>query len=261
MKTNYEERKAARLDRLEELAQKNESLSNSLYNQAMKMADVIPLGQPILIGHHSEKRDRNYREKIHNTMSKSVEAQKKAEYYKERAESLLSNTAISSDDPNAIDKLQEKLERLEATQELYKAINKIIKGKQPQAEKVEKLMALGLREATAIKLFEPDFCGRVGVPSYKLTNNNAVISNTRKRIEQLTKVAAIETSEEVINGVTLKINSETNRVQLFFSGIPVEGIRTELKHNGFHWSRFEGCWMRQISNSAVWAAKQILNRA
>lgn len=99
-----------------------------------------------------------------------------------------------------------------------------------------------------------------GFPSYRLTNNNAVIRNTRQRIEHLTKIAAIETSEEEINGVTLVINSEDNRVQLFFPAKPSEEVRKQLKGAGFHWapSVGTGAWMRQISNYAIHQAKEIL---
>jgi hypothetical protein len=50
------------------------------------MASIIPFGQPILGGHHSEKRDRNYRDKIHNTYGKAFELQDKVGYYKDKAE-------------------------------------------------------------------------------------------------------------------------------------------------------------------------------
>jgi hypothetical protein len=37
----------------------------ALYDDAHRMADAIPFGQPILDGHHSEGRDRRYRDRIH----------------------------------------------------------------------------------------------------------------------------------------------------------------------------------------------------
>lgn len=82
-----EKQKASmRAERAEIRAQKAKKRSDSLYNTASDMASVIPMGQPILIGHHSEKRDRNYRERIHNTMGKSIREQQKADYYKEKVE-------------------------------------------------------------------------------------------------------------------------------------------------------------------------------
>jgi hypothetical protein len=52
------------------------------------MVEYIPLGQPILVGHHSEKRDRNFRAKIHSTMGQAVQEQKKADYYEQKAQSV-----------------------------------------------------------------------------------------------------------------------------------------------------------------------------
>lgn len=49
-------------------------------------ATGIPLGQPILVGHHSEKRHRRAIEKADNAMRKSVEETEKAEAYNRRAE-------------------------------------------------------------------------------------------------------------------------------------------------------------------------------
>lgn len=50
------------------------------------MASIIPFGQPILVGHHSEQRDRNYRDRIHNTFGKAFAEQDKAAYYHSKAE-------------------------------------------------------------------------------------------------------------------------------------------------------------------------------
>jgi len=260
MKSNFEEKKEARAEKYQELAAKNEQLSDSAYKAAHQIGDAIPFGQPILVGHHSEGRHRAALKKIDNNMRKSVEASKKAAYYEARAESLLSNNAIFSDDPNAIDKLQEKIEKLSARQELYKQCNKIVKSKKSDLEKVDALKAIGLKEATAIKFLEPDQWGRVGIRSYTLTNNNAVINNAKKRLEFLEKLAKVVTSEIEINGVTIKINAEDNRVQIFFPGKPADEVRTELKRAGYHWAPSVGAWMRQISDYAVSQAKYVVNK-
>ena len=80
-----EERKQARIERYHYLAENASKESNDLLNKSSRMAEAIPFGQPILIGHHSEQRDRNYRNKIWNTMSKSVKGlQKKQKYYEQK---------------------------------------------------------------------------------------------------------------------------------------------------------------------------------
>lgn len=81
-----QEKAAVRAERAEANAVKAEDRSEELLNKARDMASVIPFGQPILVGHHSEKRDRNYRNKIHNTFGKAFAEQDKAIYYGQRAE-------------------------------------------------------------------------------------------------------------------------------------------------------------------------------
>jgi len=60
MKQDFEERREKRIETAQQRALKNETESNFLYKKAKEMASMIPLGQPILVGHHSEKGDRNY---------------------------------------------------------------------------------------------------------------------------------------------------------------------------------------------------------
>lgn len=55
---SYEAKQAARKARFEERAEQASAESASTYNRARDMAQAIPFGQPILVGHHSETRDR-----------------------------------------------------------------------------------------------------------------------------------------------------------------------------------------------------------
>lgn len=84
--TAKQERAESRAERLEDRADNASSESDDLYKRAHTMASAIPMGQPILVGHHSEKRDRNYREKIHNTFRRAFQADDKAKHYARRAE-------------------------------------------------------------------------------------------------------------------------------------------------------------------------------
>jgi hypothetical protein len=258
MKSNYHERKEARIERFQALSEKNESESTRLFEHSSKLASVIPMGQPILVGHHSEAGHRSHLKKMDNAMRKGCEASDKAEYYANKAESAASNHAISSDNPDAIQLLKDKLAGLERNQELMKACNKITGNKKlSEVEKVEKLVGLGLKESTAQEIMIPVY-GRTGIPSYKLTNNNAVIRNVKERIAILEKISAIPEEMVEANGVTLKISPDDNRVKIIFPGKPSDEVRKSLKMRGFHWSPSEGAWMRQISNGAIYWAKEIL---
>jgi len=80
-----QEKAEYRVENSEIRAEKAENRSNTLSERASDMLSVIPPGQPILIGHHSEKRDRNYREKISTTFRRAREESNKADYYREKA--------------------------------------------------------------------------------------------------------------------------------------------------------------------------------
>lgn len=71
-KMDIKQKKAiSRLEKYRYISKKLNNESNNIYNEAKKMSSVIVFGQPILIGHHSEKKDRNFRGKIHNKFKKA----------------------------------------------------------------------------------------------------------------------------------------------------------------------------------------------
>jgi hypothetical protein len=88
-----QERAGLRAARADERAEKAETRSEQLYNNAKDMASVIPFGQPILVGHYSERRDRNYRARIDNKFRQSFQEQDKANYYEQKAETASETAA------------------------------------------------------------------------------------------------------------------------------------------------------------------------
>ncbi len=107
--SDYEIRKQAKADRYRELAEKSRAEEETTLSRARELAEVIPLGQPILVGHHSEKKHRNHIDKVHNTYGKAFALGDKATYYEDKADSTENNNAISGDDPEAIAKLKAKI--------------------------------------------------------------------------------------------------------------------------------------------------------
>jgi len=67
-----EERREARAKRLETEAEAEGA-------KAQQVLDMIPMGQPVLVGHHSERRHRRDLDRAHNAIGKSVNARKEAE--------------------------------------------------------------------------------------------------------------------------------------------------------------------------------------
>lgn len=171
---DYEAKQDAKRERYEKKAEQLRAEAERLHEQAHQMAEAIPFGQPILVGHYSEGRDRRYRERIHNTFGKAFATMDKADHYEQKAASV-GTGGISSDDPEAVNKLKEKLESLKRSHEWMKNVNAVIrKGKAPDTQ-IPALVALGMTEAQAAELLKPDFCGRIGFAPYSLQNSNANI--------------------------------------------------------------------------------------
>jgi hypothetical protein len=248
-------RRDARVERLQDRAARLKAEGNARLARADDMASIIPLGQPILVAHHSEGRDRRYRARIHNNMDKAFAALKAADQVASRAAAAEENRAVFSDDPDAIGKLTREVEELERRQELDKKVNKLVR-KNDRAG----LAAMGFKETTIANLFEPDFCGRIGIPGYVLTNRGANIRRIKARIQELGRTLFEETTEQEIGQIRIVDNVEENRLQIFFPGKPAEAVRGELKSAGFRWSPSIGCWQRHRSSQATWRAERIAGK-
>lgn len=125
---SYEAKQQTRRDRLEAAADRAETRANAAYKRAdmSEAATGIPFGQPILVGHHSEARHRRAIERADNAMRKSVAEDKRARELRAKAASV-GTGGISSDDPDAIAKLQKQIEDAEAVQKQMKAANQVVK--------------------------------------------------------------------------------------------------------------------------------------
>lgn len=93
--TLYEE-ESTRSDRAEEKSERFEQYSQNAsqrsheaQQQVHAIADRIPFGQPILVGHHSERAARADQNKIERGMRKSVDEWKKSSYWASRAQASL----------------------------------------------------------------------------------------------------------------------------------------------------------------------------
>ena len=163
---------------------------------------------------------------------------------------------ISSDDPQAVEKLEAKLAALEKHQEMMKAANAAIRMKDP-AKGDAKLAELGYTPEDIAKLREPDFCGRIGYPAYALQNNNANIRRIRGRIAELKKRTESTPEGWEFDGGRVVVNTTENRLQVIFDGKPDADVRTELKGEGFRWAPSQGAWQRQLTDNAMRAARRL----
>lgn len=262
-----EERQANREDAYGRLAAKHSQESDRRYQSAHSISSMIPLGQPILVGHHSEDRHRRDIERIDNNMRKSIEHDKTAAYYQDKLAAMQANTAISSDDPDALDKLKDKLQGMEESQEYMKRINGYIRQvlKLADDKQVDALAEIsGMKTAEAYTLLNPRWGGK-GYASYSLTNNNANMQRVKERITEIEAQhkAIAEHGESVDTeyedlGLKVVMNLAINRLQFVFDGKPESEVRSELKSNGFRWSPRESAWQRQLNNGSKYVVERVI---
>ncbi|MBU2810584.1 DUF3560 domain-containing protein [Acidithiobacillus thiooxidans] len=260
-KNTYAQKIEARKERYRALSDKTRARAKAHVEQARRMADAIPFGQPILVGHHSEGRDRRYRARIHQNFGKGFDLLKKAEYYERRAKGV-NDYAISADDPDAVKKLRERVENLKSSQERMKAANAAIRKHQkdgPEAQQAA-LEHLGFKPEQAQQILTPDVMGTVGFASYSLSNNNANIRRLEERIQILGKAQALEDRETPYAWGTVRENREINRIQFRFEDKPDEAVRKLMKSSGFRWAPSESAWQRQWTGNAVYAARDVIKK-
>ncbi len=82
------ERAQAKADRLEALAEKRNRQANAFHRAANELSRAFEGGQPILVGHHSERKARRTQERMHSAMENSVKAGKAANYWLYRVEGV-----------------------------------------------------------------------------------------------------------------------------------------------------------------------------
>ena len=231
---SFEEKQQRKLERFQELAEKTKKEAIETREQASKMAEAIPFGQPILVGHHSEQRDRNYRKKIDNKFRKSVALTEKAEHYENKVKNIVNPKSISSDDPEAIIKLKSEIEELENDKLAYDRKTYKIN---PKAQWFEN--------------------GSEHHRKLELESLTRKIRDKKKRIEELQALEKTPDFDEIINSVRFFSDKVENRIKIEFPGKPAQEIITQLKSHGFHWSPYNKVWQRMLNSSGLYALDRI----
>ena len=167
----------------------------------------------------------------------------------------MDNRVISSDDPNAIQKLQDKLEMCEKSQKYMKEVNAYYRknGTCEGFPVMEAARAARLDESVR-QAYSWD---KQPFPSYALTNNSAEIRRLKQRIEKLTVNQEVGFVGWTFDGGEVVANSEENRLQILFDEKPDEQKRSALKGNGFKWLPSQGAWQRQLNDNAIYAASRM----
>ena len=177
------------------------------------------------------------------------------------------NRAISSDDPEAISKLEAQLAKAKTYQEEMKKANAYYR----KHKTMKGYQGLDDNEASTVdnRIKKSYSWEQQPFPAYRLQNNNANIRRITKRIELLKQRDVLlskdnddENSAPTINGWefdggSVVMNAELNRIQILFDTKPDAEIRNELKSRGFKWAPSQGAWQRQFNGNGLFAIKQI----
>ncbi len=172
------ERREARAARLNDWAEKREAKSAALHGAGDLREEVsgIPMGQPVLVGHHSQRRHENAIEKANAATRRALANDDMAASMRSRATNIeaAAENAIYSDDEDAIERLRERIAEREAERAAMKAANADFKA----------------RHKAQLAALSPFMRGQaLPHPPYALTNIGATIRRDRARLAEMGRAA------------------------------------------------------------------------
>ena len=249
------ERMTARLERREEWADKASAASSAAYQAARRATDGIPFGQPVLVGHHSERHHRAALTRADNAMSRSCERQKMAERHTSVAVNLehALDRTIFSDDDNAADALRARISGLEAERARYVALNKRIRKEMKAGLLPGWTDRIGATDAEKRAIIDNARYGYDGplFSGYKMSNIGGRISADKKRLVALEYQAKRTAEAEAAPGGVAIVGDDY--VAVTFAEKPARDVLDALKAEGFHWSGGSWCGYRSKLPAVVLA--------
>ncbi|BBE45469.1 MULTISPECIES: DUF3560 domain-containing protein [Rhodococcus] len=180
----YRERRLARAARLEEWAEKRAIKAEGNFAAAHDLVKDLPLGQPILVGHHSERASLRHRDRVVGAIDRGVENSQKSGEMKSKANNIrtAADRAIYDDDAYAIDKLREKIQNAERLRDEIKAYNASARKGQADESLLSEKMRSNLHELQSMR----GMMGKNGqLPPFLGSNLSGSISRNRKRLARL----------------------------------------------------------------------------
>lgn len=238
------ERLERRIEKRRDWAVRAEGRSQRDFNLSQSLVANIPMGQPILVGHHSEKAHRRVLDRSWNALGRSVAETRLAERHESVADNLEVHLerSIFSDDDNAIEALEARIAEMEAQRERMKTINKLYK--KNDAEGLAK-MGLTLETLKAKLAAAGGYWGGAPHLPYELSNLGQRIQKDKKRIEQIRSQKAQLASAADEGGVKIE-RHDGGWASVTFAEKPERSILNDLKAAGFHWSN--PSWYGQAAN-------------
>lgn len=209
-------------------------------DKAMHQLDGIEPGQPILIGHHSERRHRAALERHDNAMHRSIESHKMAELHESKADGIAVQleSSVFSDDPDAIEQIQARIAEREAERDRIKAYNASCRKGTPDETLLDDAQRKNLEVVRRVCPYQLGPRGEY--PSYSLSNLGANIRRDMQRVEQIKRRNARQEQAESAGGVLIRQNAAANWASITFAQKPDRDILNALRTAGFSWGG--GSW-------------------
>ena len=183
-------------------------------------------------------------------------AEKKLNEVARNPDRFYSDQAIKSTDKNAIEKLNQKIEQLEAEKDFIKRSEKACKEYQKTKDfSVFEKYNIPQKEAKEyVEQIE-----RHGLPLIKGSSSiNAEIRRVKERIALLEKSKESEDENFDIENGRILVNKEAQRVQIFFDNIPDANTREALKKRSFKWAPSVKAWQRTLTGNAIDAVRYLI---
>lgn len=254
-----DERREGRSGALQKKASRLHADSDAAIRQHKRYLPDPP-DQPILVGHHSEKRHRNALKKADAAMRKAIDLWKQAKETERLARSAATNPAIRATDADAIELLTLRRAELEREREWRKAVNEAWRANgRPKPDNVEAWTAIAAALEEPLETFVP-ICkgmslqspGTAPFPSWSFQNLGANIRRVAQRIEDVERIQTTPARpERRIGNVRVRDNPDYDSVELHFRGKPAPEVLTLLRSHGFRWIHTAGCWSRRGRNAAT----------
>lgn len=237
------ERIERRIERRREWAESRRTKAASAFRTAESMLSVIPPGQPILVGHHSERRHRRDLARIDSAMRRGCESTDMARHHDSTAANLESaiDRSIYSDDANAIEALRARIAEREAEAERIVALNKAIRRELKAGLTLGWLDRIGATE-TERKAIDRnvrfDWRHQPMFPAYTLSNLRGRITADKQRLEAIERRTQRQQQAESNGGIA--IFTAGDYCSITFAEKPDRSILNDLKAAGFSWGN--GQW-------------------
>ncbi|MBQ4009129.1 MAG: hypothetical protein II604_00320, partial [Bacteroidales bacterium] len=195
---------------------------------------------------------------------------KNQEFYNEKVAPVLSKLeypsrqGIKSSDSDALQKLKDKLERMERNQELMKRTNtdfaKVVKEKKTVGEFMQQVSYLS-DEMKKEAMYGIKSWHSKPFPPFQLQNANQEMRRLKQRIAEISKIKEAGDGEaENLENKHFGVERDTDlmRYKLTFDGIPAPEIRSVIKKYGARWSPRNMAWLVNLNRNGEYSIKRMI---